>query len=259
MDTLPIRFVTFAQKSSCLCELIVNLSSSTILTNNSFSARLPDQVKAISRKLGGPLVVSPSRPKLAKSTSSSATLARPGAMAKRPVPSKSQRSLQRVLTNERQKRSGSYGPSGAISLMRSATAPVVPGLKTEASETPLASIPTAELPSITVSRGGVLKSKKFSQREVDLSNLINASDTNPKKASIEAELKEAIAALKKPNRQLAGQLMVETAEKRAASGSTVSRSRSSFVHRKKLILMILRVEKPDSESTRSKCTNFVNS
>jgi DNA replication regulator SLD3 len=160
-----------------------------------------------------------------KSSTSSAVTSRPGAVTKRPVPSKVRRSLQRVLTDERHKRSGSRGPSGAISLMRSATAPVVPGLKRESSESPLLeSIPSAQSQSLAVSRGGVLKTKKFSQREVDLSNLGPGNDTKSKKPNLEAELKEAILALKRPNRQLAGQLMVETAERRTASASINSKS-----------------------------------
>lgn len=109
--------------------------------------------------------------------------------------------------------------------MRSMTAPVIPGLKREDSETPsLSNIPAADAQTMHVNRGGVMKSKKFSQREVDLSNMANMNDAKLKKASIEAELREAITALKRPNRQLAGQLQVETAEKRVSSGSSNSRS-----------------------------------
>lgn len=95
--------------------------------------------------------------------------------------------------------------------------PIVPGLKREASEAPsLSGIPFAE--SLAASRGGVLNSKRFARREVDLGSL--APDLKAKKkASIEAELKEAISALKKPNRELAGKALVETAEKRSASAS----------------------------------------
>jgi DNA replication regulator SLD3 len=75
--------------------------------------------------------------------------------------------------------------------MRSAT-PSIPGLKREASEAlSLNSIPMADSQSLSVNRGGVLKSKKFSSREVDLSAM--AVDTKSKKASIEAELKDAIS------------------------------------------------------------------
>jgi DNA replication regulator SLD3 len=178
-------------------------------------------------------VVSPARPKVMASGNLSAASSRPGGITKRSVSTKARRSLRRVITDERNSREGSRGASGAISLMRSATAPAIPGLKRERSETPLlSSIPSAESQSMLVNRAGVLKSKKFSQREVDLSSLATINDAKLKKASIEAELKDAITALKRPNRQLAGQLQLE-AEKRAASASTHSRSRpyhSSFVY-----------------------------
>jgi DNA replication regulator SLD3 len=181
-----------------------------------FSARLPDHCGAISRKLGGPVVSSPpARPKLAKSSTISGVLSRPGAVTKRPAPVKARRSLQRVLTDERHSRSGSRGPSGAISLMRSATAPSIPGLKREASETPsLSSIPSLDSQAMHVNRGGIMKSKKFSQRQVDLSSMTGVTAPKIKKANIEAELKDAIIALKRPNRQLAGQQQVEIAEMR---------------------------------------------
>jgi hypothetical protein len=111
--------------------------------------------------------------------------------------------------------------------MRSATATIVPGLKREASEAPsLSSIPAAESQSLKASRPGVLSSKRFSQREVDLSSLAPEVNSKAKKqANIEAELKEAISALKKPNRKLAGKDIVESAEKRTAPAS---HSRSEF-------------------------------
>jgi DNA replication regulator SLD3 len=178
------------------------------------------------------------------SASSSAVSSRPGGITKRPVSTTARRSLQRVITDERHAREGSRGASGAISLMRSATAPVIPGLKRERSETPLlSSIPSAESQSMLVSRGGVLKSKKFSQREVDLSSLATVNDAKLKKASIEAELKDAITALKRPNRQLAGQLQVE-AERRAASALTHSRSRPNPFQIYVLVLIITESKKP---------------
>jgi DNA replication regulator SLD3 len=110
--------------------------------------------------------------------------------------------------------------------MRSATAPVVLGLKREASEAPsLGSIPFADTQPLHANRGGVLNSKRFLQREVDMSSL--APKMHAKKTAqvnIEAELKEAISALKKPNRELAGKSLAEIAEKRSAS-ALPSRSR----------------------------------
>jgi DNA replication regulator SLD3 len=117
----------------------------------------------------------------------------------------------------------SRGPNKAIALMRSATMPTVPGLKREASEAPsLSSVPAADSQSLEANRGGVLKSKRFFQREVDLSSLVPEANANiraKKQAIIDAELKEAISALKKPNRELAGKSLAETAEKRSASAS----------------------------------------
>lgn len=104
--------------------------------------------------------------------------------------------------------------------MRSATAPALTLLKREASETPsLSSIPTATA-DLRANRGGVLKSKRFSHREVDLSTAAIASEAKAKKAAaVEAELRDAISALKKPNRSLAGKSAVETAERRVAAAA----------------------------------------
>lgn len=97
--------------------------------------------------------------------------------------------------------------------------PIVPGLKREASEAPsMCSIPSAESYPFEATRGGFLNSKRFSRREVDLSSLALDPQAN-KKVQIEAELREAILALKKPNRKLAGKAIAETAEKRSTSAS----------------------------------------
>ncbi|RDL41924.1 Uncharacterized protein BP5553_01903 [Venustampulla echinocandica] len=191
-----------------------------------FSARLPDRCAAIHRKLGGPVAASPPRPRLSKSASFSGAPSRPGAATKRPVPTKPRRSLQRVLTDDRERRSISRGPERAISLMRSATMPSVPGLKREGSEAPsLSGIPLATSQQLEANRPGILKSKHLARREVDLSSL--APDLNAKarkQARIEAELKDAISALKKPNRELAGKTLAENVERRSA---TASHSRKS--------------------------------
>ncbi|KUJ20411.1 uncharacterized protein LY89DRAFT_442789 [Mollisia scopiformis] len=190
-----------------------------------FSSRLPDKCAAINRKLGGPVVVSPPRPKLSKSASFSGAPSRPGAATKRPVPAKPRHSLKRVLTDDRERRSMSRGPNKAISLMRSATMPIVPGMKREASEAPsLSSIPSADSQTVEANRGGLLNSRRFSRREIDLSAMAPKPNAKAEKqAVIQAELKEAISALKKPNRELAGKSIVETAEKRSASISRKSK------------------------------------
>ncbi|KFY17185.1 hypothetical protein V492_00830 [Pseudogymnoascus sp. VKM F-4246] len=190
-----------------------------------FSARLPTLCDTICRKLGGPRVSSPARPPMRKSSSMSTAPSRPSAISKKSASTESRRSLQRALTDEKlQARSKSRRPSVAVSLLRSATAPVLPPtLKREGSEaTSLSSIPTMNSLSQHASRTAVHKSRKASQTENDMS-LGTLPDRQSKKANIEAELKHAISALKKPNRQLAGQTTVELAEKRATAGASQSR------------------------------------
>lgn len=98
--------------------------------------------------------------------------------------------------------------------------PSAPGLKREASEVSLSGIPLADSQSFDGSRNGVVRSKQLARREVDLGSFAsNMSSKAKTKANVEAELKEAIAALKKPNRELAGKAIVETAERRSASAS----------------------------------------
>lgn len=190
-----------------------------------FSARLPSLCDTICRKLGGPRVSSPARPPMKKSSSMSTAPSRPSAISKKSASTESRRSLQRALTDEKlQARSKSRRPSVAVSLLRSATAPVLPpGLKREGSEaSSLSSIPTVNSQSQHASRTAAHKSRQPSQAENGLS-LGTLSDRNSKKANIEAELKYAISALKKPNRQLAGQTTVDLAEKRAVAGASQSR------------------------------------
>ena len=122
---------------------------------------------------------------------------------------KPRRTLERVLTEER---SGSQKPPP--SLLRSATDPILPRLKREASDTSLSSIPLNK----------VAMQKRYSQREVDLNAASQATEAKlKKKAKIDYELQSAIAALKKPNPRMAVKELVEDAEKRVAG----SRSRSN--------------------------------
>ncbi|OBU01374.1 hypothetical protein VE01_00230 [Pseudogymnoascus verrucosus] len=191
-----------------------------------FSARLPSLCDTICRKLGGPRVSSPARPPLRKSSSMSATApSRPSAVSKKSAVTESRRSLQRALTDEKlQARSKSRRPSVAVSLLRSATAPVLPPtLKREGSEAAsLSSIPTINSQSQHASRTAAHKARKPSQTENGM-GLGAPPDRQSKKANIEAELKYAISVLKKPNRQLAGQTTVDLAEKRALASASQSR------------------------------------
>ena len=209
---------------------------------------MPEQCAAISGKLGGHCISSLIGPKLSIALNLSVPSSRPGTVAKRRVTSKPRQSLQRVLTDER---------GGAISLMRSTSSLAVPRLKREGSESSLLGIPHTETQAIHASRGGILKSKKFSQREVDLSSSAIANEAKHKKLNIEAELKDAIKALKRPNRQLAVQELVETAEKRAFFAA--NNSRSSFHNLlPKFVLTLYRIEKADPEPIISECADHGN-
>ena len=95
---------------------------------------------------------------------------------------------------------------------------MVPNLKREASDKSLSAIPPNRL--------NVQKSKLYSQREVDLNAVSQATEAKMKrKATIEQELKGAIAALKKPNPRMAVKEFVDASEKRA----TESHSRSKHL------------------------------
>lgn len=196
-----------------------------------FSPRLPLICDSLNRKLGGPVISasgsrsktassstkSPSEAKLREKASSSKHRPRskPGAATRRPSAStNSTRNLERVLSSERLRRSVSRGPNDAIAQMRSATAAAIPGLKREMSEPmSLASIPRRasstslkERPANTLAR---------STSDVVVGSTGGTEDPRArKKALVDAELQEAISALKKPNRELAGKATVEAAEKR---------------------------------------------
>ena len=158
----------------------------------------------------------PSKPRLSKSASFSGAPSKPGAATKRAVLAKPIRSLHRVLTDDRERRSGSIGNTKTTNLIRSATDPV----KREGSEAPsLSSIPMGDLKLPHKDRNGILASKHFSRREFDMKRL--APDPNSKalrQAKADAELRQAIQAIKKPNRELAGKTLAETAQQRAVPG-----------------------------------------
>ncbi|KAH0544099.1 hypothetical protein FGG08_001717 [Glutinoglossum americanum] len=194
-----------------------------------YAARLPEHCNTVSRKLGGLTGSSSIRLPLAKATRSKKTSSRPGDAVKRVAP-RSRKTLERVLTEEKKARSISRGPSIPPTLAHSAAASVVPGLKRETKECSLWTVPTKDSqPPMNVCRGGVLKSKRFSQREIDMSFTTIATNATSAKlqrrAKVEEELKEAITALKKPNRGLAIKEFVETSERRALSSSSLGRGK----------------------------------
>lgn len=177
--------------------------------------------------------MSPPKPKKHVATAAPKALAKPGSVAKRhaPAPASVPRSLEKVLSNDQLRRRPTRRPSDVLARMRSATPATIPGLKREASEpVALGSIPNGD------------KSLKERSRNIISRSASSASIENSKaekKAKTEADLKEAISALKKPNRQLAGISITEEAEKRVGSSSSPHlRSESShfLLHGSTLIL-----------------------
>ncbi|KAF4432704.1 hypothetical protein F53441_13801 [Fusarium austroafricanum] len=178
---------------------------------------LPELCDSINRKLGGPVIVKPSRPKVLKRPSNKHS-PKPGAVAKRSSSGQPTRTLQRALSTEQQsRRSVSRGPSNMIALMRSATSTSLPGIKREASDPSLIkSVLNAE-PDLMNRKGGPLS------RSSSVSNLQDAKSN--KKAQVEAELKEAISSLRKPNREVVGKALAEAAERRATVGTSAKKLR----------------------------------
>ncbi|KAF4335163.1 dna replication regulator sld3 [Fusarium beomiforme] len=178
---------------------------------------LPDLCDSINRKLGGPVIVKPSRPKIPKRPSSKRS-PKPGAIAKRSSSGQPTRTLQRALSTEQQsRRSVSRGPSNVIALMRSATSTSLPSIKRETSDSSLIkSVLNAE-PDLMNRRSGSLS------RSSSVSNLQDAKSN--KKAQVEAELKEAISSLRKPNREVVGKALAEAAERRATVSSSTKKVR----------------------------------
>ncbi|QPH01037.1 hypothetical protein C2857_005229 [Epichloe festucae Fl1] len=182
-----------------------------------FSARLPGLCDAINRKLGGPVIVSSVQSRSLR-RSSSKREQKLGAATKRPAPPSNRRTLQRALSTEQMhRRSVSRGPSNAIALMRSATSTTLSGVKREGSE-PLS---LKDLP-----RGESLLARS---RQSSLSRSNSTSNLEDMKANkkslVKAELKDAISALRKPNREVVGKAMAEADERRATAGHSAKRGR----------------------------------
>lgn len=137
---------------------------------------------------------------------------KPGSATKRPAPQNAQRTLQRALsTDQHHRRSVSRGPGSAIALMRSATSATVPGLKREGSE-PLGprSLSKSSLEAAQAKRSGLSRSNSV---------IGSADDAKAKKkALVDAQLRDAISGLRKPNRDMVSKNLEETAEHRHATG-----------------------------------------
>ncbi|KAK4154615.1 DNA replication regulator SLD3-domain-containing protein [Chaetomidium leptoderma] len=219
-----------------------------------FSARLPGPCDSLNRKLGGPIAQSPPKEKAAKPAS--AVKPRPGAPMKRPTALKrdKDRTLERALSVERSRRSVSRGPAATIALLRSATQTVIPGLKREASDSSLMGlIPRAEAGSLKERPSNIFS------RSVSLSGTDFRAQ---KKAQVDAELKDAISALKKPNRTLAVKDFVDAAEKRASSAGQLKKmkkpNRASAVHIKATPANNRYKDALAAEKAQSQPTPFLN-
>ena len=187
----------------------------------SFSARLPEICDTVNRKLGGPTAQTPAKEKYARPALP--VKSKPGARAKRPLVTKSDRDLERILSKERMRRSVSRGPSGAIALLRSASATTISGLKREESEGLMGMIPKRETScSLSETRDSVF-SRSTSSAGTD--------DVKAKKtALVQAELRNAISALKRPNRAMAGKEIVDEVEQRTLIGLSPARNRKFSSH-----------------------------
>ena len=176
-----------------------------------YSARLPEQCKAICQKLGGPPIwPKRQRKTLQKSLSSSKVL--PGAAMKHSHGSISKRTLQRVLSEDQSSRHAS-----PPLLLRSSTVPLVPNFKRE----------TTEPPQRPESRGGLQKSRSFANREIDLVSDARSQDAKQKKlanlAKQKQEIDAAITALRKPNRGLAAKEIADEIERHRLEGAKVTK------------------------------------
>ncbi|UQC86919.1 uncharacterized protein CLUP02_12421 [Colletotrichum lupini] len=177
-----------------------------------FAARLPEICDSINRKLGGPVIIAPPMPKAKPSSTKPST--KPGAAAKRPVKPSSKNNIEKALFKEQSRRSISRGPGNAIALLRSATSANIPGFKRENSELDRNS---------PRDRTGLLSR---SQSMTALDDVKVQDVKAQKKALVEAELKDAITAIRKPNRDLAGKAIVEDAAKRVSGGlSSIKKSK----------------------------------
>ncbi|KAI9722279.1 MAG: hypothetical protein M1812_001751 [Candelaria pacifica] len=184
-----------------------------------YASRLPNQCAMINRKLGGRSGPSRVRPTLAKSLSASI---RPLSGSGTASSQKDMQDVRPTLdlhsgTSDRQPAPSAQRPPPL--LVRSVTAPAIPGQKREESEKPLSAVASKNPQLRPDTHGAALRAKRFTQREVDLSAVSNTNEAKlkKKKASIEEELKNAITALKRPNRGLAGRDLVDSAERRASA------------------------------------------
>jgi DNA replication regulator SLD3 len=178
--------------------------------------RLPEQALMINKKLGGPAHTSPPKRKAMRPP----TTSRKSGESKEPETKKSRRSLARVATETIRRSTDRVTPS----LSRSATdSALIRDIKREGSEAPLSTIPFQRSPSKN-NRRSMSQYRHLEGRELDLTTPSAAVTAKLKqKQRVEEDLKEAITALKKPNRGLAAGGYVDDVERRGAGPSSRSR------------------------------------
>ena len=145
---------------------------------------------------------------------------KPGAVARRAALQKEPRTLERALSFELQhRRSVSRGPSQIVDLMR-ATSASIPSIKREDSD-------SANLKAAAKREAGSRQDGRASLSRS--SSMVGLEDKANKKAKIEAELRDAISNLRKPNREVVSKAMAEAAERKASTASS-AKSRSRFMN-----------------------------
>ncbi|KAI6785575.1 uncharacterized protein J7T54_005909 [Emericellopsis cladophorae] len=167
------------------------------------------------QKFGGPVIIAPTK-RVKPSRSSSKQDLRPGASLKRPAPAKEPRSLKRALSMDQQhRRSLSRGPNALAELMRTTTTTTaLPSVKREASDSNI--LKTMVNEARTTSQGPRPLSRSSSSMTLD-------DPRANKKAKIDAELREAITALRKPNREVVGKALAEAAERKNSTAHSHKR------------------------------------
>ncbi|KAH7388792.1 DNA replication regulator SLD3-domain-containing protein [Pyrenochaeta sp. MPI-SDFR-AT-0127] len=186
--------------------------------------RLPEQALMVNKKLGGPAHTSPPKRKAMKPPTASRKSGEP----KEPEVKKSRRSLARVATHTMGRTIERVTPT----LHRSATdSTLVNGVKREGSEVPLSSIPFQRSPSKSA-RQSMSQMRHLQGREIDLTQPSAAAAAKLKqKQRVEEDLKDAISALKKPNRGLAAGGYVADIERRGLGSTSKPRKSANPVRK----------------------------
>ncbi|KAH6615208.1 DNA replication regulator SLD3-domain-containing protein [Boeremia exigua] len=189
-----------------------------------YMSRLPEQALSINKKLGGPAIASTKRKAMRPPLTS-----KKSGEAKEPETKRSRRSLARVATDT----TGKTGDRRPPSLARSATDTALlrqQSIKRETSEAPLSAIPFKRSPSRA--RQSMSQLRHLQGREMDLTATSAAAAAKLKhKARVEDDLKEAIATLKKPNRDLAAGSYMADVERRGLGSANRSRKPANPVRK----------------------------